>query len=308
MKAEPNPICASNRPDPSWIKKNVPVLQVGQALGMDIRNRRAQCWRSENHRHGDADPSLHFYEKGNRVRCFVCDMKGGHSCIDLVMAVLNVEFSAAVRWIADRFTVPNVKAGRPIGSHAAPVAPYRVGIQDPDFENVMLSGMWGQLSAPARSLLAVLHYAPRDPDSGLTQISYIAMMRYAGVGSRVTVSRALKLLARLGAIEIHRGSRIGITRECSAYRVTLDNPKFLGLCNEVYRTAREPIAQERAYRKRLRLDRERRSSQSREQGKAPTCEGLNLCSPSVLRSHKSVHSLDRKISLSSLREFSGVVN
>jgi len=31
------------------------------------------------------EPSLHFYERRNRVRCFVCDMRGGHSSIDLVM-------------------------------------------------------------------------------------------------------------------------------------------------------------------------------------------------------------------------------
>ncbi len=105
----------SSRPDIAWIKKNVSVLEVGKALGLRIRHRRASCWRPENHTHGDAEPSLHLYEARNRVRCFVCDMRGGHSNIDLVMGVLRLNVGDAIRWIAERFTVPNVKPGWPIG-------------------------------------------------------------------------------------------------------------------------------------------------------------------------------------------------
>ena len=79
-------------PDMAWIRRNVPVLDVGRELGLRVnRHRRASCWRTENHRHGDADPSLQFYVRGNRVRCFVCDLRGGMSNIDLVMGVLGVE-------------------------------------------------------------------------------------------------------------------------------------------------------------------------------------------------------------------------
>src|SRR5437763_16764218 len=92
-----------SRPDISWIKKNVKVLEVAKALGLRIRQRRAKCWRPENHTHGDAEPSLHFFERRNRVRCFVCDMRGGHSCVDLVMGTLNLNVGDAVRWIAERF-------------------------------------------------------------------------------------------------------------------------------------------------------------------------------------------------------------
>jgi hypothetical protein len=86
----------ASQPDISWIKKNVPVLEVANALGMLIRHHRAQCWRAENHSHGDADPSLHFYERGNRVRCFVCDQRGGHSNVDLVMGVLGIGVGEAL--------------------------------------------------------------------------------------------------------------------------------------------------------------------------------------------------------------------
>ena len=51
--------------------------------------------------------------------------------------------------------------------------------------------------------------------------------------------------------------RIGITREASAYRVTLDDLRFLELCNEVHGSGRGQIAQERAYRLELRAQREK---------------------------------------------------
>lgn len=163
----------SSRPDIAWIKKNVPVLEVGKALGLRIRHRRAKCWRPENHTHGDADPSLHFYEKGNRVRCFVCDMRGGHSNVDLVMRVLGVNVGDAVRWIADRFPVPNVKPGRPLGQREAQAVPYRVGAHGSEFEVLVRSGMFGRLPAPERSILVALAHF-RDSDSGLAQLSYAA--------------------------------------------------------------------------------------------------------------------------------------
>ena len=318
------------RPDIAWIKKNVSVLEVGKALGLRIRHRRAKCWRPENHTHGDADPSLHFFERGNRVRCFVCDMRGGHSNIDLVMGVLSVPFSEAVRWIAERFTVPNVKPGRPVGSHRAEAAPYRVGVHGSEFEVLVRSGMFGQLPAPERSILVALAHL-RDPDTGLTRLSYAGIMRYAGVASAATVARALKRLARLRAIEIHRGLRVGVTRTCSSYRVTIDNPICLSACDEIFRTGREEIAAERECRKRLRSARKEirlvpkfksqspvvdsgsqsplRLKASSSQDGLPvyvnpnptaetfkaTCEGLNLSSVGEVLSNIALQSVKREI-------------
>jgi hypothetical protein len=304
----------SSRPDIAWIKKNVPVLEVAKALGLRIRHGRAKCWRPENHTHGDADPSLHFFERGNRVRCLVCDMRGGHSNIDLVMGVLGIPFGEAVRWIAERFAVPNVKPGRPVGSHPAEATPYRVGVHGCEFEVLVRSGLFGQLPAPERSILVALAHL-RDPDTGLTRLSYAGIMRYAGVSSAATVARALKQLTRLRAIEIHRGLRVGITRECSAYRVTLDDPKFLGVCNEVCRISREQIAQERNYRRQLRSGRQEKSrrpfalnttakggaaplhppfpSPFQERKKPTTCEGLNLSSVGEVLSNMTLQCVKR---------------
>ena len=287
----------SRRPDISWIKKNVPVLEVAKALGMRIRRHRAQCWRPENHTHGDAEPSLHFHEKKNRVRCFVCDMRGGHSNVDLVMAILNLNVGDAVRWIAERFTVPNVKVGRPVGRQEVQPAACRVGVHGGEFEFLVRSGMFGKLPAPERSILVALAHF-RDHDSGLTQLSYAGIMRYAGVSSTATVARALKQLARLRAIEIHRGLRVGVTRTCSAYRVTIEDPKFVDLCNEVCRISREQVAQERTYRRGLRSKRLSPLREIQNPKEQPaTCEGQNLSSVGEVLSNKTLQAVKREIGI-----------
>src|SRR5436190_1007165 len=134
-----------SRPDISWIRKNVPILGVARALGLSIRYRKTQCWRIENHRHGDRDPSLSFSEKHNCCKCFVCDVKGSHTNIDLVMHVLGCELGAAVQWIAERFPVPSVKVGRPAGSALVAPMPYRVGVHGSEWEVIVRSGMWGAM-------------------------------------------------------------------------------------------------------------------------------------------------------------------
>ncbi len=323
-----------SRPDISWIKKHVPILDVGRALGLRIRHRRAKCCRPENHTHGDTQPSLHFYERRNRVRCFVCDMRGGHSLIDLVMGTLGVEFAVAVRWIAERFTVPSVKVGRPVGNTPAAPVPYRVGVHGSEWEVIVRSGMWAAMSAAERSILVTLDHF-KDSESDLTRLSYRAIMRYSGVKKMANVSSAIKELSRMYALQVSRGQRIGVTRECSAYRVTLDNPKFLELCNAVFTDARQEIAQEREYRASQKRERQKAArkvsvksssspaaslqivaqntnaggglrppappahipfSDSNQRGKeAPTCEGLNLSSPGEVHVNKALAAGKREI-------------
>ncbi|PYU75132.1 MAG: hypothetical protein DMG49_03370, partial [Acidobacteria bacterium] len=143
--------------------------------------------------------------------------------------------------------------------------PYRVGVHGSEFEVLVQSGMFGQLSSAESRILVTLALF-RDPDSGITRMSYQAIMRFSGVASRKDVSRALKRLQKLHAIQISRGARIGITRRCSTYRVTLEDPKFCDLRNEVCRSGRERIAQERGYRSELRAEREKNARDTR-QGK-----------------------------------------
>jgi hypothetical protein len=161
--------------------------------------------------------------------------------------------------------------------------------------------MFGCLSAAERSALVTL-WEFRDPETDVTTLSYSGIMRYAGVGSRANVSSALKHLKKLHAIQMSRGSRIiGITRECNTYRVTLEDPKFLELCNAVYRSTREEIDRERSYRRELRAERAKATSHSNPKSRKETeeskdtCEGLNLSSISELNSNKAVPIQNREI-------------
>lgn len=263
-------------------------------------------------------------------------MRGGHSSIDLVMGTLSIDFALAVRWIADRFPVPSVKVGRPVGSVAASPMPYRVGVHGSEWEVIVRSGMWAAMSSAERSILVVLDYF-KDSESGLTRLSYRALMRYSGVKKMANVSAAIRGLCRMQALQVSRGQRIGITRTCSAYRVTLDNPKFFELCNAVFANARQEIAREREYRATQKRDRERAArkparpslqvvTQNRNTGgelrppvppascvsnfnskaqnqekQIPTCEGLNLSSPGEVHANKSLPAGKREISVSGQR-------
>jgi hypothetical protein len=322
---------AVSRPDISWLKKNVPVLGVARALGLTIRRRKAKCWRVEKHRHGDLDPSLSFFEKRNRCRCFVCDMRGGHSNIDLVMGVLGCDLGSAVQWIAERFTVPNIKVGRPSGSALAAPTPYRVGVHGSEWEVIVRSGMWGAMTVGERSILVTLDYL-KDSETGLTRLSYRGIMRYSGVKKMANVSSAIKELKKMHALQSVAGLRFGLVRECSNYRVTLDDPKFLELCNAVFTSARQEIAQEREYRASQKAKRQRDArkpsgpslqvvtqntnaggglrppappaacvsnsnskTQTQEQ-ETLTCKGLNLSSPGEVRADLPLPSGQREIS------------
>jgi len=309
------------------MKKHVSILAIARALGLTIRRGKAKCWRTENHRHGDVDPSLSFFEKRNRCRCFVCDMRGGHSNVDLVMAILGCDLGSAILWIAERFTVPNVKVGRPSGRAVNSPVPYRVGVHGSEWEVIVRSGFWGAMTAAERSILVVLDYF-KDPETALTRISYRAIMRYSGVGKTGNVSDAIKKLTRIHALQILSGSRIGVTRECSTYRLTLTDPTFLKICNEIYTSARNEIVQEREYRAYLKAKRQRDarkpngpsahvrtrntntggglrppappvhfplSDSNQREKETPSCEGLNLSSPREVHASLSLPPGQREI-------------
>jgi hypothetical protein len=179
--------------------------------------------------------------------------------------------------------------------------------------------MWGMLSAAERSILLALNEW-RDVETDLTHLSYRAIMRYSGVSKMANISSAIKKLSRIHALQVSRGQRIGITRQCSAYRVTLDDPKFLEHCNGVFADARQEIAQEREYHASQKRERQRTSSRKVTGGlntrtlrgtygapaphpssqnqvleTPPTYEGLNLSSSREVHANKALSSGKREI-------------
>jgi hypothetical protein len=238
------------------------------------------------------------------------------------MGFLKCNCGEAVNWICERFLVPSTKPGRPKDSRSRLLMPFRVGFSGSELEVLVRSGLWGQLTPAERSILPVLHIF-RDTETGLARISYGAIMRYAGVGSRENVSKALRHLEQIHAIETSRTPRFGITRDVSLYRVTLESETLLRLCTETYSQSRPQVERERAMQRELRVAREKDASTRRYAGTsaspvgvtekggprppappAPyvpperenqdphpnpcTCEGLNLSSPGELQSNLSV--------------------
>jgi hypothetical protein len=129
-------------------------------------------------------------------------------------------------------------------------------------EVLVRSGVYGQFDRGTQAVLMTLFHF-RDPDTGFTQISYRGIAVYSGVESSATISKALKLLRRVHAIQILQAPRLGITRPCNQYRVTLEDEQFLALCNETYRKLRESSEKERAARSELRFARETKAEQAR---------------------------------------------
>jgi hypothetical protein len=251
--------------DLGWIREKLPIEDVARELGLEVRRHRARCWRPENHRNGDAHPSLTFHARKNRARCWICDQAGAMSNIDMVMQVLPCDFAAAVCWICERFSVPSAKRGRPIGPRFRWHPRYRVGTSGSQFELLVRSGLWAELTSAERSLLEVL-CSFKDEVTGATDISFIGLRQYSGVGSFQDIARAIEDLERKHALKVERRQGVGVLRACNRYRLTLDDPDFLRLLREVYRGQREEIERERAFRReaRVRRLREKKRGAARE--------------------------------------------
>jgi len=242
-------------PDLEFIKQKVPIQDVARQLGLKVRGRyRAHCWRFENHRNGDRNPSITFWLKKNRGRCWICDARS-FSNIDLVQTVLGFDLRESVSWIAERFPVPTVPHGKHIGKTQRWNPFYRVGTSHTQFELLVRSGIWGELTPAQKSLLPVLDVFTND-DTGDACISYRGMMRYSGIGSSATIRTALRRYQQLGLLEIERGVSGGFC-SVNSYCLTFDSSKFRGIINETFRRLRDEIELERAFwaeeRKRRRI-------------------------------------------------------
>ena len=68
------------------------IEQVAEALKMQVSHHKTLCPF-----HADSRPSLTFYLRTNRYRCFVCGAHGG--TIDLVMNTQHWSFLQACQWL-----------------------------------------------------------------------------------------------------------------------------------------------------------------------------------------------------------------
>jgi hypothetical protein len=242
-------------PDIEWAKKRIPIPDVARELGLEIAGRMIRCWRPERHQHGDRTPSVGIQLRANRAKCFVCDGKR-LSTVDLVMSVLRLRTFEAVLWLAERFDIPRIPKGKNLPLRARNARPYRVGVSGSRLEQVIRSGLFAGMShAETRILITLDGLAERETDS--TTISYAGLRTYSGIRKDSTISNALKRLENMHAMEIMRGrSGDGLAR-CNAYRLTLEDCRFVAQMNDCEAATRGEIEAQRLFRAQRRARRVR---------------------------------------------------
>jgi hypothetical protein len=230
-------------PDMNYIRCEIPIIEVAQALGLKIKGRSSgHCWRVDHHKNGDRTPSISFSK--NRAKCHVCDV-GSLSNIDLVMAHENCSCGQAVAWIAARWEVPMLpkhsKLRRPERWTTG-----RVGVANCSIvESLVRSGFWAWLDDAGRAvLMALVCFA--DPLTGEATISTRGLCRYSGKASRTTITGVISRLEIIGLLAVRR-EKDGAIRKVSTYRLTPDTDKFQGLLGDL----RERLVAERDREKML---------------------------------------------------------
>ena len=245
-------------PDATFIRKSVPVTDVAGELSLEVRhNRMIRCWYPERHQHDDRTPSVGVWKRFNRVKCFVCPMRP-LGPIDLVIDVLGLNPGQAIRWIAQRFDVPRIPKGKHLRNPKRVIGP--VGHEDP-LELLVRSGLWALLCPASRNIAAVLiSLADRqqhDRETWRIQISYQALLRFSGLGSFSSISKAVHELQDIGWLKLQQMKRIGELpiRESNCYLLTPFSDEVREWANSVADDFRTEMEAERAVRQQKRHDR-----------------------------------------------------
>jgi hypothetical protein len=223
--------------------RRLPVTDVAEALGLEVHGSMLRCWRPENHQYGDRTPSVGIWRRRNKARCFLCDPKP-LSPVDLVMSVLGVDVYTALLWLDARFGLPRIPKGKHLARRQRVHG--RVGVNG-RLEPVVLSGLFAAMTHAEAKLLVVLD-ALADSQTHTVTISYRGLGRYAGLAKDSSVSKGLKRLANLHAIEILKGRGGRGLAECSRYRLTLEDERFLRHLRACHAATREQVDAQRRIR------------------------------------------------------------
>ncbi len=221
-------------PDIRYIKKRVAIADVARALDLRVANdAAAHCWRVGNHQHGDRTPSVWFSRRSNKGKCYVCD-RFCWSNVDLVQFIRGGSTAEAINWIAAQFEVPRI-AKKHLTQRDLRLG--RVG-SGSRLEAIIRSGVWAALAGPVAKLLVVLDEFS-DPTG---ELSYRALQRLTGIGSRTTIKISLDTLEHLGLLKINRSSSSDGLQALNGYRLDWDDPDLRQLMLETHRASRAEIA------------------------------------------------------------------
>ena len=242
-------------PDARRINRELDIRRVAEALEIRHSGSRFHCWHPENHRNGDANPSVGYWQDENRLKCFVCG-RPPIRVIDLVMDIQDTDFGGAIAWIESRFDVPRIPVRKPTGSGERR---YLDGITHP-IDYLVRSHIYSRLSPPAQAVAtAMVAFRDHEGQSGApwtAKISYRALMRYTGIRSPRSVSKALSELEMIGWLQ-RRGQRVGLLRTTNAYTVTPFSESIKELGHKLAQEEQLAIEYERAAAERRRVQRQK---------------------------------------------------
>ena len=242
-----------------FINRKVPIADVARALNLRLDGaRKIHCWRPDRHKNGDRSASVGIRIANNTVKCFGCDSKP-IGPIDMVMAVRELGVADAALWIAGRFDVPMIPAGKRLEVPGR--RRDRVG-HERGLELLIRSGLWATLSESARSiapvLLAMSEKKELTDQECSIQISYIAVSRYSGIQSPNSIRKALTELEEMGFLRCpEAGLGRSPARNASHYIVTPTSEALTELAHAFSAQTRNEIAAEREIRARLKSERVR---------------------------------------------------
>jgi len=245
-------------PDARWINRELNITDVARELECRLgAHNKIHCWHPEKHQNGDRTASVGIHTPTNRVKCFGCN-SGLMSVLDLVIDVLGITVTEAIRWLDARFAIPRIPKGRQLKEPER--ARFQVGQESP-MELLVRSGVWARLSPSAQRILpALLNFAETDEKRRYrVKMSYRGVMRYSGVRSHNAVNAALKELREwylLDSMPVSGPS--APIRPASEYLVTPHSDEFQEIANAVAGEHRAAIAIERELRKQARAERLKR--------------------------------------------------
>jgi len=187
-------------PDASFIRQHIPIAEVARKLRLEVRDRRLRCWK-------DATHMASIDVRHNHAKCFGCSGQPVASNIDLVVETVACDVGAALRCIAERWRVRQVRAWittnrwglarRLYRDYVKAAAPASLEIST---ERLVGSPGWAALSSSAR-LLAVSLLARIPCDTLSVTTTYRETRAWSGIGSRNSLARALTELRAIGLME-----------------------------------------------------------------------------------------------------------
>ncbi len=240
-----------------FINRNVPISDVARQLNLLLDGAaKIHCWHPGRHKNGDHTASVGIRTTNNTVKCFGCGL-GPIGPIDLVMDVQQLSAADSALWIAARFEVPTIPAGKRLEE------PQRWRDRfgyDQGLGLLVKSGLWGTLSDAARSIAPVLMEMSKrekqtDQESEI-QISYVGISRFSGIRSPNAIRKALVELQEVGFLRfIDENVRRSPTRRASRYVVTPNSEILVEHAHLFSAQIGSEIAAERELRERLRRQR-----------------------------------------------------